>query len=160
MSSVTLPVVALHPATDARSDSFLQRWARWWVAFSSAWQGGLDAPRREPVPRGAGRQPGRLVARTWHGRVPREKADAYEEFLARTGLADYAGTPGHRDMLALRRDEGDETHFLLLTLWESREAIAGFAGDDIEAARYYPEDRDYLLEFEPRVTHYDVFAGR
>src|SRR5256885_10813478 len=31
-----------------------------------------------------------------------------------------------------------------------------FAGDDVERAHYYPEDRDYLLELEPTVTHYEV----
>ena len=37
-------------------------------------------------------------------------------------------------------------------------AIAAFAGEDIEVAKYYPEDRDFLLEFEPHVVHYDVSA--
>ena len=39
------------------------------------------------------------------------------------------------------------------------EAIRRFAGDPVETAKYYPEDRDFLLEFEPTVTHWDV-AGR
>jgi hypothetical protein len=26
----------------------------------------------------------------------------------------------------------------------------------VEAAKYYPEDKEYLLEFEPRVVHYEV----
>ncbi len=42
------------------------------------------------------------------------------------------------------------------TLWESFESIRKFAGDDIEKARYYPDDKDYLLELEPHVTHYEV----
>jgi len=45
-----------------------------------------------------------------------------------------------------------------LTFWESREAIRAFAGDNIELARYYPEDKRYLLEFEPGVLHYEVFT--
>jgi hypothetical protein len=36
------------------------------------------------------------------------------------------------------------------------EAIKAFAGDDPEAAKYYPEDDDFLLEFEPIVVHYQV----
>ncbi len=42
------------------------------------------------------------------------------------------------------------------TLWESFESIRKFAGDDIEKARYYPDDKDYLLELKPHVTHYEV----
>ena len=59
-------------------------------------------------------------------------------------------------MLVLRRTDGDETHFLLTTLWDSVDAVRGFAGDDYLRARYYPEDDVYLLEREPFVTHYDV----
>jgi heme-degrading monooxygenase HmoA len=56
------------------------------------------------------------------------------------------------------RDDGDATHFLTVTLWDTEESIRGFAGDDLLTARYYPEDRDFLLEFEPRVQHFVVSA--
>ena len=36
------------------------------------------------------------------------------------------------------------------------DAIRAFAGEEVERARYYPEDRDYLLELEPTITHYEV----
>jgi heme-degrading monooxygenase HmoA len=99
-----------------------------------------------------------MIARVWHGRVPAEKADAYAEFLKRTGLPDYKATPGNEGVTMLRRIEGSVAHFLLISLWRSREAIRAFAGDDIERARYYPEDREFLLEFEPGVVHYEVLA--
>lgn len=97
-----------------------------------------------------------MIARTWHGRVSAAKADAYLGYLRRTGLADYQHTPGNRGVLVFRRTEGDVTHFVLTTLWDSVDAIRRFAGDDYHRARYYPEDDDYLLEREPLVTHYDV----
>jgi len=56
----------------------------------------------------------------------------------------------------LRRIEGDVTHFLLLTLWESSDSIRAFAGANIDKAVYYSEDPDYLLELEPFVQHYEV----
>ena len=30
--------------------------------------------------------------------------------------------------------------------------------DDVENAVYYPRDPEYLLELEPHVRHYEVFA--
>ena len=36
------------------------------------------------------------------------------------------------------------------------EAVRKFAGPDVGAAKYYEEDRDFLLKFEPRVQHYVV----
>lgn len=100
-----------------------------------------------------------MIARTWHGRVPSEKADAYYAYLRRTGLAEYAATPGNRGVSVLRRTDGPVTHFLLLTLWDSIDAIQAFAGPEYQVARYYPEDEDYLLEREAFVTHYEVLAS-
>jgi hypothetical protein len=100
-----------------------------------------------------------MIARTWHGRVPAAKADAYHAYLRRTGVADYLATSGNLGVLVLRRTEGEVTHFVLTTLWDSVEAIRRFAGDDYERARYYAEDDDYLLEREPLVTHYDVLLA-
>lgn len=97
-----------------------------------------------------------MIARTWHGAVPAEKANAYHDYLLQTGIPDYQKTTGNRGVYMLRRQEEDVVHFLLLTLWDSMEAIAAFAGEEVERARYYPEDEQFLLELEPTVTHYDV----
>ena len=43
-----------------------------------------------------------------------------------------------------------------MTFWESLDAIKSFSGDDAELAKYYPDDNEFLLEFEPRVVHYEV----
>ena len=101
-----------------------------------------------------------MIARTWHGRVPRSDSDAYLELLRRTGIPDSAATPGNRGALVLRRHEGDVTHFVMTTFWDSVEAIRRFAGDDVERARYYAEDDDYLLEKEPLVVHHEVVERR
>jgi heme-degrading monooxygenase HmoA len=100
-----------------------------------------------------------VIARTWHGRVPAEKAETYHRFLLSVALPDYEKTPGNRGVWIFRRIEGDVAHFLLLTLWDSLDAIRLFAGSDVERAKYYPEDHDFLLEFEPTVTHYEVLAS-
>ena len=100
-----------------------------------------------------------MIARAWHGRVRRADRDRYLDFLHRIGLKDYERTPGNRGIQVLRRDEGEVTHYLLLTLWDSWDAIRAFAGDDVARARYYPEDQDFLLEFEPTVTHWEVAEG-
>jgi heme-degrading monooxygenase HmoA len=92
----------------------------------------------------------------WHGRVPTEKARAYREFLNDRAIPDYRSVAGNLSVHILERGEGEVTHFITMTFWTSMEAIKGFAGDDAEVAKYYPEDKDFLLEFEPTVVHYDV----
>ena len=102
---------------------------------------------------------GTLIARSWHGRVPVSKAEAYYAYLLRTGLSDYRATPGNRGVFVLRRNEGEITHYLLTTFWESYDAIKAFAGEEYERARYYPEDDEYLLEREPFVIHHEVLSA-
>jgi len=101
-----------------------------------------------------------MIARTWHGAVRAEDAEAYHRYLLDTGLPDYKMTSGNRGVYVFRRVEGGVAHFLLLTLWESWEAIRAFAGSDPERARYYPEDERFLLELEPTVTHYEVLDAK
>jgi len=99
-----------------------------------------------------------MIARTWHGVTQVSKADEYLDYLKRTGVAEYKKTQGNRGVYVLQRVDGDQAHFLLLTLWESEDAIKRFAGSEIEKAKYYPEDEKFLLELEPNVTHYEVLV--
>ena len=100
-----------------------------------------------------------MIARVWHGVVASEKADDYTQYLAGFGLRDYQAVPGNLGVQLLRRSEGAHVHFLLLSLWISREAIEAYAGPDIERAHYYPYDLECLVDPDPRVTHYEV-VGR
>jgi heme-degrading monooxygenase HmoA len=92
----------------------------------------------------------------WHGRVPISKAKAYREFLNTRAIPDYRSVEGNISVHILERNEGDITHFITLTFWRDMESIKAFAGEDVEVAKYYPEDKDFLLEFEPKVVHYEV----
>jgi heme-degrading monooxygenase HmoA len=97
-----------------------------------------------------------MLARFWTGAVSRDDADAYADYIRDTGFAEYARTSGNRGAWMLRRDEGDRTEFITLSMWDSVDAIKAFAGDDIEAAVLYPEDERYLIDGESHVTHYEV----
>ncbi len=101
-----------------------------------------------------------MIVRMWHGRVPTEKARAYCEFLNARAIPDYQSIPGNLSVYILERPEGEVTHFITMTFWESLDAIRAFAGDDVEVAKYYPEDQDFLLAFEPTVVHYKVVGKR
>ncbi len=98
-----------------------------------------------------------MIARTWHGIVPEEKGDAYLQYVIETGVADYRSTQGFRGVRIMRRKEAGVEHFLVTSLWDSLNSIRAFAGDDIDRARYYPQDTEYLIELEPTVEHWQVW---
>ncbi|MFK7819412.1 MAG: antibiotic biosynthesis monooxygenase [Planctomycetaceae bacterium] len=99
-----------------------------------------------------------MIARIWHGITRAEHFAEYSEFMNERAVPDYEQTEGFIKLIFLRRIEGDVAHFTLITFWESLDVIRNFAGDDYELAKYYPEDSKYLLEFEKKVTHHEVFA--
>jgi heme-degrading monooxygenase HmoA len=100
-----------------------------------------------------------MIARAWHGKVSVNNYEAYTKLLEEIAIPDYKETNGFRGLLFLRNIVNNEGHFNLITYWENYEVIKNFAGEDIEKAKYYPEDNNFLLEFEEKVQHYEIFAA-
>ncbi len=99
-----------------------------------------------------------MIARIWRGITMASKADDYLDYLHRICVPDCQATAGNRGVCIFRRLQGDQAHFLLLSLWESREAIARFAGPEVEKAKLYPDDAHFLLAYESLVTHYEALV--
>jgi heme-degrading monooxygenase HmoA len=97
-----------------------------------------------------------MIARIWRGITLKDKADDYLAYLHETGLRDYAKTPGNRGVTILRRNQGEHCEVMLISLWESMDAVRAFAGENPDRSVYYPEDEHFLLQMEPLVRHYDV----
>jgi heme-degrading monooxygenase HmoA len=94
----------------------------------------------------------------WRGVTREADADAYGGYMVETGFGEYGTTPGNRGAWLLRRDDNGRSEFITFSLWENRDAVVAFAGEDIEAAVYYPEDERYLLEKEPTVRHFEIVS--
>ena len=97
-----------------------------------------------------------ITARIWRGAVRRQDGDAYAQYMEKTGLAEYRGTPGNLSASMLRRDLAERTEFVMYTTWESMDAVKAFAGEDPERAVFYPEDNRFLIERDLTVAHYEV----
>ncbi|TDO95438.1 antibiotic biosynthesis monooxygenase family protein [Flavobacterium sp. 245] len=99
-----------------------------------------------------------MIARIWHGKTKVDDYEVYTEFMIKTAIPDYEKTTGFVKLSFLRNIKNNEGHFTLITYWENLEVIKNFAGEDFEKAKYYPEDEQFLLEFEENVEHFEVFA--
>jgi heme-degrading monooxygenase HmoA len=97
-----------------------------------------------------------LIARIWKGAVRQDDGDAYAEYMQTTGIPGYATAAGNRGVWMLRRNVGENSEFLMFTLWESLDAVKAFAGEDYERAVFYPEDDRFLTERDLVSSHYDV----
>jgi uncharacterized protein YndB with AHSA1/START domain/heme-degrading monooxygenase HmoA len=102
-----------------------------------------------------------MIVRMWRGWVRTERVAEYIDIVEQTGMAGYRRTPGNAGAQLLTRDlGGGRTELLTLSWWSDLDAIRAFAGDDIEAAQYYPEDDEYLLDRETTVAHFEVAPAR
>ena len=97
-----------------------------------------------------------MIVRTWRGSVRANDAESYADYLERTGFTDLASTAGNLAVLGLRRIQNDQAEFLVLSLWNSPEAIRSFAGERPEQAVFYPEDERFLVERDEQVGHFEV----
>ena len=99
-----------------------------------------------------------MIVRTWRGRTRIDDADRYLEHLEATGLREYRATTGNRGVQVLRRDVGNEAEFLVVSLWDSMEAVRRFAGPTPEKAVFYPKCEDFLTEYDRDVKHYEMLV--
>ena len=47
-----------------------------------------------------------------------------------------------------------------MSFWDSLDDVKAFAGEDNDKARYFPDDKRYLLGFTERLKHFEVARER
>lgn len=98
-----------------------------------------------------------MIARFWHGRTKTSDAVIYRKYVTDTGIRDLISTPGNLGAQIWQKEEGNITHIWVISWWKDYESIQAFAGKDIAVARYYGEDKKYLLELEPLVINAESY---
>lgn len=101
-----------------------------------------------------------MIAREWKARCPAHHLKGFIDYLYQTGVKDTAMTPGFRGAQIFTRELEQAAEVTLITFWEDLQSVSGFAGDDIETARLYPEDEAYELEPDTFVRHYQVVGAK
>jgi heme-degrading monooxygenase HmoA len=101
----------------------------------------------------------RLIARIWHGQTPATTTDDYTKYLHEEGVRVIARIPGNRGVQMLRTVRDGIADFLVLSYWDSLEAIKLFAGNEYEKVRHLPDDPKYMVGVEPTVRHFEVIVN-
>jgi heme-degrading monooxygenase HmoA len=97
-----------------------------------------------------------MISRHWRGLAKFGHADRYVEHLRTETFPSLAGLAGFLSASILRRETEEGTEFLVVTNWESIEAIERFAGRDTEAAVVPAKARDHMIHYDRRARHYEV----
>jgi mannose-6-phosphate isomerase-like protein (cupin superfamily) len=92
-----------------------------------------------------------MIARVWRGESTPEQASRYVEHLERSLFPELRKIEGHRHAYLLQRNTAERVNFLVVTLWDSMDAVHAFAGDDPETAVVEPAARAVLSAFDETV---------
>jgi heme-degrading monooxygenase HmoA len=103
-----------------------------------------------------------VIARVWSARAAESRLAAYLDYFRAHVLPELRRVEGFAGVSVLTRPgptstgAAAEVEIVVTTQWRSLEAIACFAGPDVEAAVVAPEAAALLWSFDRRVRHYDL----
>ena len=99
-----------------------------------------------------------MIWRLWRGVAHPDRAQDYIRHLRTETLPALRKIPGFVDASILSRPFGPGVEFLIVTRWESMDAIVRFAGADPEVAVLPARAVDMMIEYDRQVRHYEVVA--
>lgn len=99
-----------------------------------------------------------MIARVWRGATLAERGDEYAVYLEESGMRAARELPGSRGTLVLRRTRAGYCEFETILLFDSMDDVRNFAGDDLDAAVFFPKDDEFLVERDLECKHYEVDA--
>jgi heme-degrading monooxygenase HmoA len=97
-----------------------------------------------------------VISRQWRGLTHANQAQNYVRHLRTETFPAPKNIPGFVDASILSRTFGAGVEFLVVTRWDSLDAIVRFAGADPEAAVVPAKAAAMLIEYDPRARHFEV----
>jgi heme-degrading monooxygenase HmoA len=97
-----------------------------------------------------------MICRLWRGLTRPEQAEHYVEHLRQQTLPRLRELSGFVGVSILRRQLDRGAEFVVITRWESLQAIEQFAGSDYSVAVVPPEVQRMMIDYDRSVRHYEV----
>ncbi len=97
-----------------------------------------------------------MIVRHWTGLVKRDRADEYVSHLHTETFPSLTKIPGFLAARILRRSVSQGVEFVIVTEWDSLQAIERFAGSDAEQAVVPEAVQQMMVDYDRTVRHYEV----
>ena len=97
-----------------------------------------------------------MISRLWRSIARSECAGTYVEHLQQETFPALQRLPGFKRAMILNRPCDLGVEFLIVTVWESEQAIVAFAGVDAQAAVVPEKVQRMMVEFDDRARHFDT----
>jgi heme-degrading monooxygenase HmoA len=100
-----------------------------------------------------------MILREWRGRALKSREGMYPEHFNSSVLPQLKSLPGFVGACLCRRPKGELVEFVVLTRWESFDAIRSFAGTQLDRAVVEPGAAAALTDFDHSVQHYEILTA-
>lgn len=97
-----------------------------------------------------------MISRHWIGIAKPGEAENYIEHLKADTFPQLSKINGFIEASILKRDVSQGTEFLIVTVWESMDAISRFAGPKTDAAVVPEIVQAMMVDYDRNVRHYEV----
>ena len=97
-----------------------------------------------------------MIARHWRGLAKAHLADAYVAHLREETFPAIRKLPGFKNASIARRDVAEGVEFVIVTTWDSLDAIRAFAGADIDVAVVPEKVQQMMVHYDRVVRHFEV----
>src|SRR5260221_14133318 len=100
-----------------------------------------------------------MIIREWRGRAMLFRSDAYPKHFRDIVVPELRCLCGFLGAHLSQRQIGDQVEFLVLTRWQSMEAIGAFAGSSVDRAVVEPVAIVALIDFDDTDQQYIVIEN-
>ena len=96
-----------------------------------------------------------MITRNWTGVVKAERTNDYLAHLQNDTFKKLQSIKGFVNASILQRVVTDGIEFLVVTYWETMDAIREFAGEAADIAVVPPLVQEMMVRYDPVVRHYE-----
>jgi heme-degrading monooxygenase HmoA len=97
-----------------------------------------------------------MIERVWSARTTRNGALTYAEYFRRAVLPELSAIRGYRGARVLERELNGGIELVVITRWQTLDAIRAFAGEELDRAVVHDEAAVLLTDYDRNVRHYGV----
>lgn len=97
-----------------------------------------------------------MIARLWSARTSTSLYTKYMEHFWQSVAPSLRQFDGYVSASLLVRSQAELVEILVITVWQSYEAIDAFTGSKRDTAVVAPEAAELLTDYDRRVRHYEI----
>ena len=101
-----------------------------------------------------------MISRQWKGIAKSSEAQRYTDHLRNDTFPKLANIHGFIHATILQRTVPEGEEFLIVTVWQSLDAIRQFAGDNAETAVVPEVVQAMMVDYDKTVRHYAIVETR